>query len=115
MKKVSSVLAVLVLVFSTAPLYADGRFFVREKVPASIPYQRALLMFEDGCETLILQSKYHLHASGTGPFLGWVVRIPAVPELATMDAEIADCIFELCNIHNFLTKYPRGSNLPRHH
>ena len=49
---------VLVLMVTSGVAYGDGKFYYVEKIPVDVPYQRALLIFEDGKETLILQSKY---------------------------------------------------------
>jgi hypothetical protein len=71
----------------------DGKFFYLEKVPVDVPYQRAILMFEDGKETLVLQSKYKTVLDEKMSSIAWVVPVPAVPELASMDAEEATFIF----------------------
>jgi len=88
-------IAVLSLLLLSASLArADGKFYGRERVPPGVPYQRALLMYDDGKETLILQSKFS--ASGKlepGATLGWVVPVPAVPELDSMKAELAYEVF----------------------
>ncbi len=73
---------------------ADGKFFVREKVPPDIPYQRAFLLFDDGTETLFVQSRYGVSTSGPGETLGWVVPVPGVPELASAEADDASLFFE---------------------
>jgi hypothetical protein len=79
--------AVMIVMVATGLAYGDGKFFVREKVPADVPYQRAFLSFSDGRETLMLQSKYELAESTDS--LGWIVPVPAVPEIDSMDAEDA--------------------------
>ena len=72
----------------------DGKFFV-EKVPPYIPYQRALLLFYEGTETLVLQSKYEFSQSDDIDTLGWVVPVPAIPEIASADADIAwECFYK---------------------
>ena len=71
----------------------DGKFFSIERVPVGVPYQRAILMYEGGKETLILQSQYEIGKSKTAPTLAWIVPVPAVPELASMEAIIAEEFF----------------------
>jgi len=72
----------------------DGKFFV-EKVPPNIPYQRAFLLFYEGSETLVLQSKYEFSQSDDIDTLGWIVPVPAIPEIASADADIAwECFFK---------------------
>jgi hypothetical protein len=85
-------LFILTIAFNAA--YGDGKF-VRtrlEKVPIGIPYQRAILMYEAGKETLILQSKYEATTSDAN-LIAWIVPVPSVPELATMDADAARALF----------------------
>jgi hypothetical protein len=79
-----SVLFVIVftLAYPTAA-YADGKFFSSEKVPPDLPYQRALIAHDGGRELLILQSKFE----GEAKDFGWVVPLPSVPELASMEPQ----------------------------
>ncbi len=72
---------------------ADGKMYWRENVPPSIPYQRAMIFFQDGVETLVLQSKYQMPGPGEAAPIGWVVPVPAVPELASVSADHAASIF----------------------
>jgi hypothetical protein len=80
------------------PAIGDGKMFWREKVPPTIPYQRALILFKDGTETLVLQSKYEIPKKETKASLGWVVPAPAVPEVATMRADAAQHMFLTLNL-----------------
>ncbi|MCC6697227.1 MAG: DUF2330 domain-containing protein [Candidatus Hydrogenedentes bacterium] len=72
---------------------ADGKMYGMEKVPPEIPYQRALILFKDGIETLILQSKYEISPANSVASLGWVIPVPAPPEVASMDPMNADSMF----------------------
>jgi len=85
------ILLSLVFVLITAPMssIADGKFYYRENIPSDIPFQRAILLFEDGIETLIVQSKYQ----STLEDFGWVIPIPAYPELAIVKPHAADMLF----------------------
>ena len=93
MKRKSLVLVLAILLVSSAPALADGKFYWPEPVPPEIPYQRALLLVDGEQETLVLQSKYRVAGSGAADSFGWVVPLPAVPELASMDADAAERLF----------------------
>lgn len=84
----------LVIVLSAGRARADGKFYPRETAPPDIPYQRALVLYEEGEETLFLQSQYALSAGDRPETLGWVVPVPAAPELASMPAEEGQLPFE---------------------
>jgi hypothetical protein len=81
------VLATTVAAF-TGVARGDGKFFARDKVPADVPYQRALLLYREGSETLVLQSKYDLGQAADVNSLGWVVPVPAVPVMASVEPGI---------------------------
>jgi hypothetical protein len=87
--------------------FGDGRFFL-EKVPVGIPYQRAVLIFEDGKETLVLQSKYKTFDPNNVNSIGWVVPVPSVPELASMDASNAQMLFFFMGVRSQPTTMELG-------
>jgi hypothetical protein len=93
MKRKSLFLALAILLTSTAPALANGKFYWPEPIPPEIPYQRALLLVDGEQETLILQSKYRVASSASADSFGWVVPLPSVPELASMDADAAEGLF----------------------
>jgi hypothetical protein len=90
---INRMLWVLVVGAMGEAAYGDGKFFVREKVPADLPYQRAFLTFFNGYETLLVQSKYELAKPADVNSLGWVVPVPAVPEVASVRADVASWFF----------------------
>ncbi len=86
-----TVLVSIALLLVEQVCFADGKVFVREEVSATIPYQRAFILCDEGKETLILQSK--LETAEAGSTMGWVVPVPSVPELASMDPSQAYKLF----------------------
>jgi hypothetical protein len=93
MRKTTLFLVLAVLLLGSVPALADGKFYWPEPIPPRIPYQRALLLYDGARETLILQSKYQTVGSSIDGFLGWVVPVPSVPELASMDSAQAESLF----------------------
>ena len=97
------------LLASASPALPDGKFYAREGIPPSVPYQHALLMFDEGKETLILQSKFSTAGkSAPDAALGWVVPTPAVPELDSMKSEQALQLF----LHLRLSSRPNVTKIP---
>lgn len=87
------VLLLLVIGVLSELTRADGKFFYAERVPVGIPYQRAFILFHEGSQTLVLQSKYELSQSAAVDSLGWVVPVPSVPEIDSVDAVVARKFF----------------------
>ena len=83
----------LVMMCYAIPALADGKMYGREDIPPEIPYQRALILFRDGTETLVLQSRFAGIDTDESTTIGWVVPVPAVPEVASMPSERADMLF----------------------
>ena len=75
--------------------FADGRFYNTERIPDKIPYQRAFLIFHEGSETLILQSKYEFLKDVTISGLGWVVPVPSTPEIMSFEPDKANGFFSM--------------------
>lgn len=90
MNKVFMVMGLLA--FASAA-YGNGKMYWREEVPPEVPYQRALIMFNDGTQTLLLQSRYEVEHADEDTVIGWVVPVPAEPEVASMDASNAERFF----------------------
>jgi hypothetical protein len=92
MRKTAILFVLALLLVSNLPALADGMFYWPEPVPPGVPYQRALLLFDGQYETLVVQSQYHLPGASEEEF-GWVVPVPAVPDLASMDPQAAEGFF----------------------
>jgi hypothetical protein len=93
-RKLTFVLVICTLLAAAAPAAADGKFYGQraweERVPPGIPYQRALLVFAGG------QGKYQLPDEASGDF-GWVVPVPSLPEVGSMEPWYASQFFEALN------------------
>jgi hypothetical protein len=100
MKQKSLFLVLAILLTSSVPALADGKFYWPEPVPPEIPYQRALMLVDGEQQTLILQSKYRVASSAAADSFGWVVPLPSVPELASMDADTAQGLFRYLARHS---------------
>ena len=56
---------------------ADGKFFGKAAAVVDIPDQSALLVWEEGRETLVISSAF----VGEGSEFAWLVPLPSPPEI----------------------------------
>jgi hypothetical protein len=75
----------------------DGKFYA-DKVPADIPYQRAFILFHEGSQMLVLQSKYEFSQSAEFGSLGWIVPVPTVPEVGSAHPDEAKLFFLMTSL-----------------
>ncbi len=69
--------------------WGDGMYFSPVADPPSIPTQRAIVIWRDGVETLVVESTVKTES----PDLGWVLPLPAEPKsLDVMDAGTLTCM-----------------------
>lgn len=93
MKPMSAIVVLACALLGLASAHADGKMFWTERVPPQIPYQRALVLFDEGTQTMVLQSQFQGADGMVRPTVGWVVPVPSVPELASMPADAAHSMF----------------------
>ncbi len=76
-RRIALLPAVFVLLFSAQKLLADGKMFpeIAYKVPPTIPSQRAIIVYKDGIEKLIIESSLE----GKGKEFGWIIPLPSEP------------------------------------
>ncbi|MCU0722425.1 MAG: DUF2330 domain-containing protein [Planctomycetes bacterium] len=68
---------------------ADGGFFSRDPVPPDLPAQQAFLAFDGREEVLLIQPKFEASVDE----FGWIVPLPAVPEVDGLENREADDLF----------------------
>jgi len=90
-KRIFLVLLAIVLCAFAPGAAGDGIYIPERafKKPPAIPSQRALIVFRDGVENLIVESTL----DGKGRSFGWIVPVPAVPtDLAAVSPGIMDVL-----------------------
>lgn len=83
--------ALCAFVVNVPVVQADGKFYAKDVIPPDIPYQRAVISYQNGEELLILQSKFE----GAGKDFGWVVPVPDAPKMGSIDKESARHFFRM--------------------
>ncbi len=73
--------AIVVVAICQTTARADGKYFplIGAEAEPTIPFQRAVIAYRDGSETMIVESA----VQNGGGEVGWVVPLPAVPEEVT--------------------------------
>ncbi len=64
----------------------------QDHIPSNIPYQRAVILFDHGRETLLVQSKYEAPGLEEDA-VGWVIPVPNLPDVTTVAADDASTMF----------------------
>jgi len=73
----------LFLVIAATAASADGRMYAKGFTP-EIPDQRALIAFGGARQVMLIENRVSLPDGRQVPSLGWVVPVPAVPEIAVV-------------------------------
>ena len=86
MKKMLTFLLVLVtfLGLIVDNVHANGLIVSREPYPVYETGQRALMIYDDGIEDLILSVKFQ----GTAEEFGWIIPTPTQPEISKVDSSV---------------------------
>lgn len=93
-RRVLAALFWLALLAPASPVLADGKYYAREaKVGPSVPYQRAMISFNGEREILVVQSQYKNRGQTPLRDLGWIIPLPTVPEVGTMEPYRAERLF----------------------
>jgi hypothetical protein len=93
-RRILAFVSLFVLV-SAHSAWGDGKIYGRDLIPPGIPYQRALLVFDGTHETLLLQAQFESRTDKPEGFPGWVVPVPQVPELGSMDSGNTHALFQM--------------------
>jgi len=73
----------LIMLLSTAGLYADGCFVWKKGADLNEPTQKSIIYWKKGKEIMVLQVKYE----GAAEDFAWIVPLPGKPKVSAIDAE----------------------------
>lgn len=94
-KTFAGILAVILLLSTAIPALADGGFFVmQEYYDVYQPSQKAVILYENGREHLILSVSYE----GNAEEFAWVIPVPGKPDIDVTHPELFYELFELTMI-----------------
>lgn len=92
-------LAVLVLAGAGAQARADGKAFHSAAPNLTMPDQRAIIVWKDGVQTLVISTAIDMPAAADGAKSAWVVPLPTAgkaPEVFPVDAGVFDAARAAC-------------------
>src|SRR5580765_8727166 len=72
-----SFLTLVALVFSSTSAFADGVFVWKKEKDINEPTQKAIILYDQNRENLILQVKFE----GAAEEFGWLIPVPGQPEV----------------------------------
>lgn len=89
---IAAVLAIVFLLIPATPALADGGFFVLDPSrDIQQPAQKAIILYENNREDLILQVKYE----GDADKFAWVIPVPNYPDVDVSEPELFQELAEL--------------------
>ena len=84
-KSIAAVLVIVLVLITATPAFADGGFFVHDPSrDIHQPAQKAIILYENGREDLILQVKYE----GDADEFAWVIPVPNYPDVNVSEPEL---------------------------
>lgn len=107
-KSIATVLTVILVLIIGTPALADGGFFVLSQYQhkdINQPSQKAVVLYENNSEDLILQVKYE----GDVDEFAWVIPVPNYPDVDVADPELFQ---ELSQLTMRVVSPPRGIPFP---
>jgi uncharacterized protein DUF2330 len=89
-----SAVTIVAMSIPASALRADGKFFVRDQVPAGEPFQRAVIIHAGSQEFLLVQPQL----VGAAVDFAWVLPVPSTPSVGWIKAEDANKVFEMLSV-----------------